>query len=246
MKRFETKKVVITGGSKGIGLQIAKHFLNEGAKVAILGRCPERGSEVCKTLSGDVTFYSIDVSDHQKVKEFADILLEKWGSIDILVNNAGVSKNSLFMRIKEDEWDHVIGTNLKSVYNMTHAFTRSIIKNKGARIVNISSIAGGVMGGNPGQAHYGASKGAIVSLTKVLAKEFAKRGVTVNCVAPGFTDTDMVDFLNEENRKKCEELIPMQRFAGVHEIADAVLFLASEQASYITGHTLVVDGGLTS
>ena len=150
------------------------------------------------------------------------------------------------MRITEDDWDHVIDTNLKSVYNMTHAFSRNIIKNKNGRIINITSIAGGVVGGNPGQAHYGASKAAIVSFTKVVAKEFAKRGVTVNCVAPGYTDTDMVDFLGEENRKKVEEMIPMQRFANANEIADAVLFLASDKASYITGHTLVVDGGLTS
>ncbi len=246
MRRFENKKVVISGGSKGIGKQIAKQFLEEGATVAILGRCPESGERACKELSGNVTFYSVDVSNHKKVKEFSDILLEKWGSIDILVNNAGVSKNSLLLRITEEDWDHVIDTNLKSVYNMTHAFSRNIIKNKNGRIINITSIAGGVVGGNPGQAHYGASKAAIVSFTKVVAKEFAKRGVTVNCVAPGYTETDMVDFLSEENRKKVEEMIPMQRFANANEIADAVLFLASENASYITGHTLVVDGGLTS
>ena len=125
-------------------------------------------------------------------------------------------------------------------------FPENLIKNRNGRIINISSVAGGVVGGNPGQAHYGASKGAIVSFTKVLAKEFAKRGVTVNCVAPGYTETDMVDFLDEENRKKVESLVPMQRFANTKEIADAVLFLASDHASYITGHTLVVDGGLTS
>lgn len=246
MKRFEGKKVVVTGGTKGIGFEIAKHFLLEGASVAILGRCPDRGDSACKNLTGDVMFYSVDVSDHKKVKEFSNNFLEKWGSIDILVNNAGVSKNSLFLRITEDDWDHVVDTNLKSVYNMSHAFSRNLIKNKNGRIINISSVAGGVVGGNPGQAHYGASKGAIVSFTKVLAKEFAKRGVTVNCVAPGYTETDMIDFLDEENKKKWENLVPMQRFADAREIADAVLFLASNKASYITGHTLVVDGGLTS
>ena len=246
MKRFQDKKIIVTGGTKGIGLQIAKHFLQEGATVAILGRCPDRGAEACDNLQGQVSFYSVDVSDHQKVKEFSKNILDKWGGIDILVNNAGVSKNSLFLRIKEEEWDSVVSNNLKSVYNMSHAFSRNLIKNRNARIINISSVAGGVVGGNPGQAHYGASKGAIVSFTKVLAKEFAKRGVTVNCVAPGYTETDMVDFLDAENRKKWEDSIPMRRFAGAAEIADAVLFLASKNASYITGHTLVVDGGLTS
>jgi 3-oxoacyl-[acyl-carrier protein] reductase len=246
MKRFEGKKVVISGGTKGIGLAIAKNFLEEGAKVVILGRSLENGENALKQLSGDVFFHSLDVSDNKKVKLWSEQLLEKWGNIDILVNNAGISKNSLFLRITEDSWDETIGANLKSVYNMTHAFARNLIKNKNGRIVNISSVAGGVVGGNPGQAHYGASKGAIVSFTKVLAKEFAKRGLTVNCVAPGYTQTEMLDFLNEENKKKVEELVPMQRFADAKEIAAAVLFLASDEASYITGHTLVVDGGLTS
>lgn len=246
MKRFEGKKVVVSGGTKGIGKAIAKHFADEGAFVVIIGRDKERGEAAAKELGENVAFTSLDVSDHKKVKEFAAAILDKWGFIDILVNNAGVSKNSLFLRITEDDWDHVVDTNLKSVYNMTSAFSRNLIKNKGARVINISSVAGGVVGGNPGQAHYGASKGAIVSFTKVLAKEFARRGVTVNCVAPGYTETDMVGFLNEENRKKCEEIIPMNRFANANEIADAVLFLASDGASYITGHTLVVDGGLTS
>jgi 3-oxoacyl-[acyl-carrier protein] reductase len=246
MKRFEGKKVIVSGATKGIGFAIAKEFLKEGASVAILGRSLETGEKALKNLEGDVFFYSLDVSDHKMVQEFSLEILEKWGGIDILVNNAGVSKNSLFIRITEDDWDHVINTNLKSVYNMSYAFSRNLIKNRNGRIINISSVAGGVLGGNPGQAHYSASKGAIVSFTKVLAKEFAKRGVTVNCVAPGYTETDMMDFLDEENKKKVESLIPMQRFANTKEIADAVLFLASDGASYITGHTLVVDGGLTA
>jgi 3-oxoacyl-[acyl-carrier protein] reductase len=246
LKRFENKKVVVSGGTRGIGLAIVKEFLLEGATVAIIGRSRDRGALVLEELKGDVSFYSLDVSDHKQVKEFSVLLLEQWGHIDILVNNAGISKNALLLKITEEDWDHVLDTNLKSVYNMTYAFARNIIKNKGGRIVNISSIAGGVMGGNPGQAHYGASKGAIVSFTKVVAKEFARRGVTVNCVAPGYTETEMIDFLGEENKKKVEEMIPIGRCAQPKEIADAVLFLASEQASYITGHTLVVDGGMTS
>ncbi len=246
MKRFENKKVIVTGGTKGIGFAIAKHFLEEGATVAILGRCSIRGEAAIKELSGDVSFYAVDVSKQREVKDFSVMLLERWGNIDILVNNAGISKNSLILRVSEEEWDQVIDTNLKSVYNMTHVFSRNIIKNKNGRIINITSIAGGVVGGNPGQAHYGASKAAIVSFTKVVAKEFAGRGVTVNCVAPGYTDTEMIDFLSEENRTKVKEMIPMKRFAHASEIADAVLFLASDKASYITGLTLVVDGGLTA
>lgn len=246
MKKFENKNVVVTGGTKGIGLAIAKHFVEEGANVAVLGRDPATGEKALKELGENAEFYSLDVTDHTLVKNFSKEFLEKHGRIDILVNNAGMSKNTLFIRLGEEEWDQVVDTNLKSVYNMTHAFARNMIKNRGSRIVNISSIAGGVIGGNPGQAHYGASKGAIVSLTKVLAKEFARRGVTVNCVAPGFTETEMVSFLDEENKKSWENLVPMQRFGSVEEIADAVLFLASPNASYITGHTLVVDGGLTS
>jgi 3-oxoacyl-[acyl-carrier protein] reductase len=246
MRRFEGKKVVVTGGTKGIGLEIAKEFLEEGASVAIIGRSPENGKKALLELSGDVTFYPLDVSDHTATKAFAQELIKKWGMIDVLVNNAGISKNTLFLRITEADWDHVVDTNLKSVYNMSHAFSRILIKNRGSRIVNISSIAGGVMGGNPGQAHYSASKGAIVSLTKVLAREFAKREVTVNCVAPGYTDTEMVDYMNEENKQKCQDMIPMGRFGKSSEVAAAVLFLAGKEASYITGHTLVVDGGLTS
>lgn len=246
MKRFENKKVVVSGGTRGIGLAIVKEFLLEGATVAIIGRSRDRGALVLEELKGDVRFYKVDVSDHKQVKEFSVHLLEQWGHIDILVNNAGISKNALLLKITEEDWDHVLDTNLKSVYNMTYAFARNIIKNKGGRIVNLSSIAGGVMGGNPGQAHYGASKGAIVSFTKVVAKEFARREVTVNCVAPGYTETEMIDFLGEEDKKKIKELIPIGRCAQPKEIADAVLFLASEQASYITGHTLVVDGGMTS
>ncbi|MCH9616856.1 MAG: 3-oxoacyl-[acyl-carrier-protein] reductase FabG [Chlamydiia bacterium] len=246
MRRFEGKKVVVTGGTKGIGLAIAKEFLKEGASVAIIGRSPDNGEKALLELSGDVTFYPLDVSDHSAVKAFSEEMIKKWNTIDVLVNNAGISKNTLFLRITEADWDHVVDTNLKSVYNMCHAFSRILIKNRGSRIVNISSIAGGVMGGNPGQAHYSASKGAIVSLTKVLAREFAKREVTVNCVAPGYVETDMVGFMNEENKQKCQDMIPMGRFGQGAEVAAAVLFLASKEASYITGHTLVADGGLTS
>ena len=246
MRRFEGKKVVVTGGTKGIGFFIAKAFLEEGASVTIIGRSKENGEKALKELSGDVFFYALDVSDNKAVKEFSETWIKKWGMIDVLVNNAGISKNSLFLRITEDEWDQVVDTNLKSVYNMCHAFSRNIIKNRGAAIINISSVAGGVTGGNPGQAHYAASKGAIVSLTKVLAKEFGKREVTVNCIAPGFIETEMVGFMEDDYRKKWIDFIPLKRFGTGKEVAETALFLASPAASYITGHTLIVDGGITS
>lgn len=248
MKRFEGKKVVVTGGTKGIGFAIAKAFVQEGAIVTILGRSEKNGKEALSLLSplGEVCFFPVDVSSHTAVKDFCTAWIQKFDMLDILINNAGISKNSLFLRVGEEDWDLVVDTNLKSVYNVTYAFARKLLKNRGARIINISSVAGGVMGGNPGQAHYAASKGAIVAFTKTLAREFGKKGVLVNAIAPGFVETDMVEFLQEENRKKVEEVIPLKRLAKAEEIAEGALFLASPSASYITGHVLVMDGGLTS
>ncbi|MCH9811615.1 glucose 1-dehydrogenase [bacterium] len=247
MKKFEGKKVVVTGATRGIGFAIAKAFLEEGASVTILGRSKENGEKALSLLSplGEVYFYAVDVSDHKVVKHFSEEWLQKFGTIDVLINNAGISKNTLFLRQTEEVWDSVVDTNLKSVYNMTYAFTRSLLKNKGSRIINISSIAGGVRAGNPGQAHYAASKGAIVSMTKTLAREFGKKGVLVNAIAPGYTETDMIDFLEEEMKAKIEEMVPVQRLGKPEDIAAGALFLASSAASYITGHVLVIDGGLT-
>ena len=247
MKEFEEKKVIVSGGARGIGFAIAKAFVEKGATVTIVGKSVENGAKALAQLSplGKVYFYQVDVSDHRAVQAFREEWVQKFSMLDILVNNAGVSKNSLFLRQTEEVWDSVVDTNLKSVYNMTYAFTRNLLKNRGSRIINISSIAGGVRGGNPGQAHYAASKAGIIGMTKTLAREFGKKGVLVNAVAPGFVDTDMTSDLDAERKMQIEQMVPVQRLGRPEEIAAGVLFLAGSAASYVTGQVLVIDGGLS-
>lgn len=237
---------LVTGASRGIGRSIALALAEHGVKVAVnysgseeaardtVARIAELGSEGI-ALRGNVG--STEESE-SLVKE----VLGAWGKVDILVNNAGITRDNLIMRMKEEEFDQVIETNLKGVFNCLKAVTRPMMKQRYGRIINISSVVG--VTGNPGQANYSAAKAGIIGLTKSAARELASRGITVNCIAPGFIDTDMTRALSEEVRADLAKGIPLARLGLPEEIASAVLFLASEGAAYMTGQTLHVDGGM--
>lgn len=251
MKRLVGKKVVVTGGTRGIGRAIAERFAEHGASVAIVGTNEERGKEALAALealridAGQVfQFNKVDIASFAEVEAFANQLLESWQAVDILVNCAGITRDMLIMRMKEEDWDLVIDTNLKSVYNTINMFIRSMMKQRYGKIINISSVVG--LMGNPGQANYAASKAGMIGMTKSLAKEVATRGICINCIAPGFIETDMTSKLTEEQKQQILKQVPMGRLGSGREIANAALFLASDESQYITGQVLTVDGGLTA
>lgn len=237
---------LVTGGSRGIGRSIALALAEHGVKVAVnyagseaaaqetVARIVELGSEGI-ALRGDV-------GNSEQAEALVKEVLNTWGRIDIVVNNAGITRDNLIMRMKEEEFDQVIETNLKGVFNCLKAATRPMMKQRYGRIINISSVVG--VTGNPGQANYSAAKAGVIGLTKASARELSSRGITVNCIAPGFIDTDMTRELSEEVRSELEKGIPLARLGRPEEIAMAVLFLASEGAAYMTGQTLHVDGGM--
>lgn len=244
---LENKKTIVTGGTAGIGKAIALKFAEAGADVAIFGTNAERGQKVVDEIHAatgrDVLFVAVDVSSTQKAQEAVDQVIERFGKIDILVNNAGITKDGLLLRMSEDDWDRVIDVNLKSVYNMSKAVIRVMMKAKQGKIINISSVIG--LTGNAGQVNYAASKSGIIGVTKSLAKELASRNIFVNCIAPGFIETSMTDVLQDQVKKEVLKAIPMRRIGRPEEIAHVALFLASEGANYITGQVLPVDGGMT-
>ena len=249
--RLAGKNIVITGGTRGIGKGIALLFVKQGASLAIVGTNEEKGQAVIKELEGykvdsqqKILFYKVDISKKIDVDAFSEEFLKAWGKIDVLINNAGVTRDQLLMKMKEEEWDAVIDTNLKSVYNTTQAFVRNMIKQRGGKIINISSVVG--LKGNPGQANYAASKAGMIGFTRSLAKEIASRNITVNCIAPGGIATDMLGQLTDQQKEMLLKDVPMGRFGLPEEIASAALFLASEEAGYITGQVLAVDGGMTA
>lgn len=231
------KHAVITGGTSGIGKAIAKTFKDAGATVTILARTAKRGEAAAEELG--VTFLQADVGKEASVKEAFGRLP---APADIVVNCAGITKDTLMMRMKEEDWDDVLDINLKSVFLTTKEVMRSMMKNRYGRIINISSVIG--LKGNAGQVNYAASKAGMIGMTRSLAKEVATRGITVNCIAPGFFDTEMTGKLTEEQKEKIAASIPMQRFGKLEELAHTALFLASDQAGYITGQTITVDGGM--
>lgn len=250
MANLSGKNAIVTGGTRGIGRAIAKSFLESGARVAIIGTNPEGVSKAVSELCAEcgvpadaVAGRACDIKDTQAVQAAIDELVAGFGGkLDILVNNAGITRDNLVMRLPEADWDAVIDTNLKGVYNCIRACVRPMIRARSGRIVNISSIVG--ITGNAGQANYAAAKAGIIGMTKSVARELASRGITVNAVAPGFVETAMTDALPEHAREKLLGEIPMGRIAQPGEIAAAVLFLASPDASYVTGQVLAVDGGL--
>ena len=246
MSSLTGKTAIITGASRGIGAEIARKFAKEGAKIVVnYSGSQEKAEAVVADIQqqgGEAIAVKANVADSEAVKTMVDETMKAFGSIDILVNNAGITRDNLMMRMKDDEWDDVINTNLKGVFVCTKAVTRQMMKQRSGRIVNIASIVG-VMG-NAGQANYVASKAGVIGLTKTTARELSSRGITANAVAPGFITTDMTDQLNEDIQKSMLAQIPLGRFGKPEEVAKAALFLASDDASYMTGQTLHIDGGM--
>lgn len=240
------KNAIITGGVRGIGLGIAKVFCEQGANVLLCYRSNDGAADAAKSTlekSGTkVELFKGDVSDPEFAKEAAAFCKEKFGSVDILVNNAGITKDKLIMRMNPDNFNAVINTNLSGSFYMLKYASDVMMKQRYGRIINISSIVG--VKGNPGQVNYSASKAGIIGMTLSAAKELGRRGITVNAVAPGFIDTDMTAVLSDEQKSKMEQVISVGRVGTAEDIADAVAFLASDKASYITGQVLGVDGGM--
>ncbi|MBT2570221.1 3-oxoacyl-[acyl-carrier-protein] reductase [Planococcus sp. ISL-110] len=246
MSKLAGKTAIITGASRGIGAEIARKFAADGAKVVVnYSGSQEKAEAVVAGIQadgGEAIAVKANVSDSESVKAMVEETMKTFGSVDILVNNAGITRDNLMMRMKDDEWDDVINTNLKGVFVCTKAVTRQMMKQRAGRIINIASIVG-VMG-NAGQANYVASKAGVIGLTKTTARELASRGITANAVAPGFITTDMTDQLTEEVQKAMLGQIPLGRFGAPEDVAKAALFLASDDASYMTGQTLHLDGGM--
>ena len=240
--RFEEKVVVVTGGAAGIGRVTAESFASEGARVAICDVNPEAGEAAAKALGSEASFEQVDVASHAAVSGWIEGVFDKYGQIDVLVNNAGITRDGLIMRMKEEDWDAVIGVNLKSAFNCIKAVSKIMVKQRSGRIINLASVVG-VMG-NPGQANYVASKAGMIGLTKTVAKELGARGITVNAVAPGFIETDMTAVLSDKVKEAMLSTIPLQRAGTPQDVADAITFLASDQAAYITGQVIHVTGGM--
>ncbi|MBT2581908.1 3-oxoacyl-[acyl-carrier-protein] reductase [Planococcus sp. ISL-109] len=246
MSKLTGKTAIITGASRGIGAAIARRFAEQGANIVVnYSGSQEKAEAVVREIEqtgGKAIAVKANVADAVAVKAMIDAAMERFGSIDILVNNAGITRDNLMMRMKEDEWDDVINTNLKGVFLCTKAVTRQMMKQRHGRIVNIASIVG-VMG-NAGQANYVAAKAGVIGLTKTTARELASRGITANAVAPGFITTDMTEKLGEDVQASMLSQIPLARFGAPEDVANAALFLASDEASYVTGQTLNLDGGM--
>ncbi len=246
MSRFEGKAAIVTGASRGIGREIALHLANEGAKVAVnYSGSKDKADEVVeiiKNAGGEAFAIQADVSNPDSVKNMIDETIATFGSIDILVNNAGITRDNLLMRMKEDEWDDVININLKGVFLCTKGVTRQMMRQRAGKIVNVASIVG--VSGNPGQANYVAAKAGVIGLTKTTAKELATRNINVNAVAPGFITTDMTETLSEDVQKQMLANIPLGKLGSPENVAKTVLFLLSDDAAYITGQTIHVDGGM--
>jgi len=232
--------VLVTGGTRGIGRAIAERFKEAGAKVYITGTNKERTEAAARELG--VNGVKMDVSNREEVKRVVSEIVEKEGGIDVLVNNAGITRDALFIRMKDEDWDAVIETNLNGVYNVTRAVVPHMVKRRKGSVINVSSVVG--FTGNVGQTNYSATKSALIGFTKSLAKELGGRGIRVNAVAPGYITTDMTKAIPEKIKSELLKSIPLRREGEPREVADAVLFLASEMASYITGTTLHVNGGL--
>ena len=244
---LENKVAIITGGARGIGYGIAKKLAEQGADIVICDVNEQTLSEAEKSLAQTgrkVLALKVDVTNSKSVQDLIDQTVEKFGKIDILVNNAGITKDTLIMRMDEAQWDAVINVNLKGVFNCTKAVIKPMMKKRYGKIINIASIIGQI--GNPGQVNYAASKGGVIALTKTVAKEVASRNITVNALAPGFIQTAMTDVLSEEVKTSMLKLIPLGKLGTAENIADAVVFFASDNSSYITGQVLRVCGGMVT
>jgi 3-oxoacyl-[acyl-carrier protein] reductase len=246
MPLLASQIAVVTGASRGLGRAIALRFAAEGADVV----CVSRTQEASEATAGAIRetgrrawALALDVANPAAVETAASQILEQTGRVDILVNNAGVTRDGLLMRMSEQDWDAVLNTNLKGAFLVCKAFTRSFVKQRSGRIINISSAIG--LMGNAGQCNYAASKAGLIGFTKSLARELGSRGITVNAIAPGFIETDMTAQLGQELRVELLKRVPLNLFGQPDDIAHAAVFLASQGARYITGHVLTVDGGMT-
>lgn len=244
--RLKGKTAIVTGGSRGIGKAIALKLASEGANVVVnYTRSADKALEVVeevKALGVEALAVQADVSKTEDVKNLLDETSKAFDSIDILVNNAGITKDNLLIRMKDEEWDDVLNINLKGSFLTTKLIGKKMMRQKAGKIVNVTSVVG-IMG-NPGQANYSASKAGLIGLTKSSAKEFASRGININAVAPGFIETEMTAVLGEEVLENYKKTIPMGKLGEAEDVANAVLFLCSEESKYITGQVLVVDGGI--
>jgi len=244
--QFKDKVVLVTGSARGIGLNIAQAFAQQGALAIIMDLNEQQTKEVAAQLKTEgylADGFGCDVTNLANVQETVNKILDIHKRIDILVNNAGITRDNLLLRLEEEDWDAVIKVNLKGTFNVTKVVSRAMLKARKGKIISIASVIG--MTGNIGQSNYAASKAGVIAFSKSVAKEFASRNITVNCVAPGYIRTSMTAKIPEEVQKKVLEHIPLSRFGEVADVAGVCLFLASTAADYITGQTIVVDGGLT-
>lgn len=243
---YKNKTVIVTGGSRGIGKAVALAFGAKGGNVVVNYTSSETKAmetvEEIKTLGGDAIAVKCNVAVAEDVEGLLKATKEAFGSVDYLVNNAGITRDTLLIRMKEDDWDAVVDTNLKGVFLCTKIIGKAMLKQKSGQIVNMASVVG-VMG-NAGQANYAASKAGVIGFTKSVAKEFAPRGITVNAVAPGFIRTDMTDVLGDDIKETYSKAIPLQKMGEAEDVANAVMFLCSDMSKYITGQVLQVDGGM--
>ncbi|MEW6086906.1 MAG: 3-oxoacyl-[acyl-carrier-protein] reductase [bacterium] len=236
---------IVTGGGQGIGKAISLGLAKNGAKVVVVDISQENADNMLKEiegLGGSASAYKMDVSNFTEVSDVTNKILDKYGKIDILVNNAGITRDGLLLKMKEEDWDRVLNINLKGVFNCTKAVIRPMLKERWGRIVNIASIVGLI--GNAGQANYSASKAGIIGFTKTVAREVASRNITVNAIAPGFIATEMTKVLPDNVKENLMKQIPLGRLGQVEDVAQAILFLVSEKAGYITGEVIRVDGGM--
>lgn len=244
--RLKDRVAIVTGGAQGIGKAIALALAKEGAKIILwdikIEEAERTSNEIAQSCQVETSAYQINVTNCSEVENIVKKILDKFSKIDILVNNAGITRDNLILRMTEEEWDSVLAVNLKGVFNCTKAVSRVMLKQHSGKIINIASVVG--LLGNPGQANYSASKGGVIALTKTCAREFAKRNINVNAIAPGFIKTAMTEKLDPKVKETLLEQIPMGRLGEPEEVAKLVLFLCSEEANYITGQVISLDGGM--